>query len=189
MGENALRRAGLEVIPGLHMGAAPSRWRARFLAKNGVTHAVDLRDADTKRPRWPASVQYVNLPLTDGVAPATAALDHVRDEVAQLVETGAIVYLYCRAGVQRTPLVVCAVLMQMGWPLADAHRLLLERQRGMQLTDDHMAVLRGLDGWADTRLAVLVPRTTAPDREAGPRPQEARGARRHGLNAVAAPDA
>jgi protein-tyrosine phosphatase len=46
-------------------------------------------------------------------------LNQVSSDVASLVAQGEVVYIHCRVGVQRAPLVACAGLMQMGWSLPD----------------------------------------------------------------------
>jgi protein-tyrosine phosphatase len=72
-------------------------------------------------------------------------LGAISQQVAALIEAGEIVYVHCRAGIQRAPLVACAVLLQMGWKLPDAFRLVSSRRSVAAMTDAQMAVLRELN--------------------------------------------
>jgi protein-tyrosine phosphatase len=138
----------VEVIPGLHMGAAPSRRAARAIARAGVSYAVDLRAGPERRSPWPPTVQTFSCPLEEYEAPSVGALIGISKQVAALIEAGEIVYVHCRAGIQRAPLVACAVLIQMGWKLPDAFRLVSSRRAVAAMSDDQLAVLRELEAEA-----------------------------------------
>jgi atypical dual specificity phosphatase len=134
----------VEVIPGLQMGAAPSRRAARRLARAGVTHSIDLlrhQDAVTVTV-WPEDVFTHSYPLQEYEAPDIAELRQVSSEVASLIAQGEVVYVHCRAGIQRAPTVVCAVLMQMGWSLADAYRVVSSRRAVTAMSEEQLAVLQ-----------------------------------------------
>jgi Dual specificity phosphatase, catalytic domain len=135
----------VEVIPGLHVGAAPSRRAARAIARAGVSYAVDLRAKPGGESPWPASVQTLSCPLEEYEAPSLDALNRISKQVTALIEAGEIVYVHCRAGIQRAPLVACAVLLQMGWKLPDAFRLISSRRVVAAMSDAQVAVLRELD--------------------------------------------
>jgi protein-tyrosine phosphatase len=136
----------VEVIPGLRMGAAPSRRAARRLARAGVTHAVDLRGHETAMAVtvWPEDVFTHSYPLTEYEAPDVAELRQVSIDVAGLIAQGEVVYVHCRAGIQRAPTVACAVLVQMGWSLADAYRVVSSRRTVAAMSEQQLAVLRQL---------------------------------------------
>jgi protein-tyrosine phosphatase len=135
----------VEVIPGLHMGAAPSRRVARTMTRAGVSCAVDLRvDRDGTSP-WPKPVRTFSYPLAEYGAPSVETLARISKDVAELIENGEIVYVHCRAGVQRAPMVACAVLMQMGWPLASAYRFVASRRSVAALTEEQLQTLKSLD--------------------------------------------
>jgi hypothetical protein len=149
-----MRRAGpfaapdaVEIIPGLHMGSAPSKRAARAIAHSGVSYAVDLRASPEGESPWPRSVQTVSCPFEEYQAPSLEALNGVSKQVASLIEAGEIVYVHCREGIQRAPLVACAVLLQMGWTLPNAFRLVSSRRAAAAMSDAQLAVLRelGLD--------------------------------------------
>ena len=134
----------VEVIPGLRMGAAPSRRAARSLAHAGVTHAIDLRGREDAAAVtiWPEDVFTHSYPLKEYDAPDIAELREVSIDVANLITQGEVVYVHCRAGVQRAPTVACAVLIQMGWSLADAYGVVSSRRAVAAMSEEQLAVLR-----------------------------------------------
>jgi protein-tyrosine phosphatase len=136
----------VEVIPGLRMGAAPNRHGARRLAHSGVTHAIDLRGREGAAVAtvWPEDVFTHSYPLEEYEAPELSELQQVSSDVASLIAHGEVVYIHCRAGIQRAPTVACAVLMQMGWPLADAYRVVSSRRAVAAMSEEQLAVLRQL---------------------------------------------
>lgn len=135
----------VEIIPGLRIGAAPSRRTARAIARIGVTCAVDLRE-NFGPGLWPAAVRAISYPMVEYEAPSVASLRAIGDNVAQLVAGGEVVYVHCRAGVQRAPMVACAALMQMGSSLADAYRLIVSRRAVAGMSEEQLDVLKALDG-------------------------------------------
>jgi rhodanese-related sulfurtransferase len=134
----------VEIIPGLRMGAAPSRHAARGLARSGVTHAIDLRARDdvVAVTIWPEDVFTHSYPLDEYEAPDIAELRQVSSGIASLIAQGEVVYVHCRAGVQRAPTIACAVLIQMGWSLADAYRVVSSRRAVTAMSEEQLAVLR-----------------------------------------------
>jgi hypothetical protein len=145
-GQNFGRMDAVEVIPGLRMGAAPSRRAARKLARAGVTHAIDLRGREDAAVTgiWPEDVFTHSYPLEEYEAPDIAELRQVSSDVASLIGQGEVVYVHCRAGIQRAPTVACAALMQMGWSLADAFRVVSSRRAVAAMTEGQLAILRQL---------------------------------------------
>ena len=151
----------VEVIPGLRMGAAPSRRAARRLAHAGVTHAIDLRRSEdaVAVTIWPEDVFIHSYPLEEYEAPGIADLRQVSSDVAGLISHGEVVYVHCRAGIQRAPTVACAVLMQMGWSLADAYRAVSSRRAVAAMTEEQLAVLRQFGDLIGRPPAVKAPPT------------------------------
>jgi hypothetical protein len=149
----------VEVVPGLRMGAAPSRHAARKLARSGVTHAIDLRGRDDAAAAtiWPEDVFTHSYPLDEYEAPDVAELRQVSSGVASLITQGEVVYIHCRAGIQRAPMVVCAVLLQMGWSLGDAYRVVSSRRAVAAMSEEQLAVLRKLADLVVRPPAVKVP--------------------------------
>lgn len=134
-----------EIVPGLHIGSAPRRRAARAIARAGVSHAVDLRETGQYETPWPVSVRTLGYPLAEYQAPTMQALDEVSARIATLVQGGEVVYVHCREGVQRAPMVACAVLVQMGWGLAEAFRLVATRRTISSMSEAQLAVLMQLD--------------------------------------------
>jgi protein-tyrosine phosphatase len=64
--------------------------------------------------------------------------------VSDLVKEGNDVLVHCQAGVERTPTVVCAALVMMGWSLTEAYQRVLEVRPEAAPTDGQLAVLRAL---------------------------------------------
>jgi Dual specificity phosphatase, catalytic domain len=144
----------VEVIPGLHLGSAPGKRGARGLARAGVTYAVDLRAHPVGVSPWPRAVQTFSCPMAEYEAPSLEALDGVSRQIASLIASGDIVYVHCRAGIQRAPLVACAVLMQMGWKLGDAVRLVSARRTVAAMNDAQLAVLQQLYSFVGATVSV-----------------------------------
>jgi protein-tyrosine phosphatase len=132
----------VEVIPGLHLGAAPSRRAARVLARAGVSFAFDLRADGAQTSPWPREVQTFSCPLAEYQPPDPEALRLISEQIASLIQSGAVVYVHCRAGVQRAPMVACAVLVQMGWTLSDAFRLVSSRRAVASMTEAQLQALK-----------------------------------------------
>lgn len=133
------------VIPGLLMGAEPSRRGARALARAGVTHAVDLRSQGEVVTVWPDEVSTHRYPLREYEAPGVDQLHEIGSNVARLIQQGEVVYVHCRAGIQRAPLVACASLMRMGWSLPDAFRMVGSQRAVTAMSEDQLTVLRKLE--------------------------------------------
>jgi protein-tyrosine phosphatase len=75
----------------------------------------------------------------------TPSADELRDAaatVSSLVGQGHEVLVHCHAGVERTPMVVCAALVMMGWSLTDAYQRVLEVRPEAAPTDGQLGVLR-----------------------------------------------
>jgi predicted protein tyrosine phosphatase len=133
-----------EVLPGLILGSQPSRRGAKWLLRAGLTHVVDLRVETGGSPSWPASVTVIRFPLAEYQAPSADALDSIGATVAQLLGEEAVVLVHCREGIQRGPLVVCAALLHLGWPLSDAARLVRARRPLAAMSEAQLEVLRAV---------------------------------------------
>jgi protein-tyrosine phosphatase len=64
--------------------------------------------------------------------------------VSSLVKQGHEVLVHCHAGVERTPTVVCAALVMMGWSLTDAYQRVVEVRPEAAPTDGQLSTLRAL---------------------------------------------
>ncbi|MBJ7596308.1 MAG: dual specificity protein phosphatase family protein [Candidatus Dormibacteraeota bacterium] len=116
-----------------------------MMVRAGVSCVVDLRAAGRPDSPWPDEVQVLACPLAEYAAPDVATVAEISRQVALLIEGGGVAFLHCRAGVQRAPLVACSVLMQMGWGLPAAFRLVASRRTQSAMSDQQLEVLRTLE--------------------------------------------
>ncbi len=126
------------------MGSAPGASQAARLARDGIDSVVDLREEGADVVHWPPQVLVSHFPLVDH---GTPPLDQLRDLAAAVsgyVSQGREVLVHCHAGVERTPTVVCAALVTMGWSLPDAYQRVLEVRPESAPTDGQLATLRAL---------------------------------------------
>ncbi|MFZ0181316.1 MAG: dual specificity protein phosphatase [Candidatus Dormiibacterota bacterium] len=138
------RPDAVRVIPGLWMGSAPSVRQAARLGRDGIDAVVDLRQEGADVGHWPSEVFVRYVPLVDHGTPTLDALGDAAAMVADLVKEGREVLVHCRAGVERTPMVVCAALLLLGWSLTDAYQRVLEVRSESAPTDGQLATLRAL---------------------------------------------
>ncbi len=108
---------------------------------------------------WPEDVFTHSYPLEEYEAPDIAELRDVSIDVASLIAQGEVVYVHCRAGVQRAPTVACAALIQMGWSLADAYRVVSSRRAVTAMSEEQLAVLRRFADMVIRQPAVKAPTT------------------------------
>lgn len=139
------RSDAVEVIPGLYIGADPDRRAVAALSRAGVSHVVDLRSDASRVSRWPGEVTVEVCGLAEYQAPSAEDLRKIASRGAELLSSGATVFIHCREGIQRAPMVACAVLMEAGWTLADAFRLVSTRRPVTAMSEVQLRVLRELD--------------------------------------------
>jgi protein-tyrosine phosphatase len=155
-----VRRGGLfskldavEIVPGLYIGAAPDRRSVSTLSRAGVSQVVDVRaDADRVHVRWPERVNVESCSLVEYQAPSAATLEALADRIAGLLEAGETVFVHCREGIQRAPLVACAVLIATNWSLADAFRIVSARRPITGMSAAQLQVLREVEARYRARL-------------------------------------
>jgi atypical dual specificity phosphatase len=124
--------------------AVPPKER-RSLAALGIECVIDLRAERSDDERaWPEAVRVTAAPLIDHVAPSVDELRAVASSVTQLLKQGRQVLVHCQAGIERTPLVVCATLLMLGWSLDDAYRRVMECRPDAAPTEGQLAALRAL---------------------------------------------
>ncbi len=124
------------------MGSAASAREAARLARDGIDRVVDLREEGANVSEWPPQILISHIPMEDHGTPTIAALESVAVTVSDLVKQGHEVLVHCYAGVERTPTVVCAALVMMGWSLSDAYQRVLEVRPEAAPTDGQLDVLR-----------------------------------------------
>jgi protein-tyrosine phosphatase len=138
------RPDAVRVTPGLSMGTAASVRSGKRLARDGVDCVVDLREKMPDVGQWPPQVLVRHIPLEDHGTPSVDALRDAAVTVSSLVKEGHDVLVHCQAGVERTPMVVVAALLMMGWSLTDAYRRVVEVRPEAAPTDGQLATLRTL---------------------------------------------
>jgi len=62
--------------------------------------------------------------------------------VSSLVNQGHDVLVHCHAGIERTPTVVCAALLLMGWSLPEAYQRVVAVRPEAAPTEGQLAALR-----------------------------------------------
>jgi protein-tyrosine phosphatase len=130
------------VIPGLSMGSAASARHAARLTRDGIDCVVDLREEGADIGHWPPEVLVRHVPLVDHGTPSAEELRDAAATVSSLVGQGHDVLVHCHAGLERTPMVVCAALVMMGWSLTDAYQRVLEVRPEAAPTDGQLGILR-----------------------------------------------
>ena len=119
------------VIPGLWVGSAPTARQAKSLAGGGISVVVDLRGEGG--PPTPLARGGPGDPRSRSrttALPAAAEVSSAASRISRLLRDGEEVLVHCRAGLERSPTIVCAVLMLQGWSLADAYRRVAEARAG-----------------------------------------------------------
>jgi protein-tyrosine phosphatase len=107
---------------------------------------LDLRgEAGDIPSRWPKGITVESCGLPEYEAPSAETLDWISRRTAGLLETGATVFVHCREGIQRAPMVACAVLMHTGWSLGDAYRLVTTRRPVTAMSEAQLRVLREVE--------------------------------------------
>jgi protein-tyrosine phosphatase len=124
------------------MGSAAAIRHGARLARDGIDCVVDLREEEPEVSQWPPEVVVRHIPLEDHGTPSLGQLRDAAVTVSTLIKQGHDVLVHCQAGVERTPTVVCAALMTMGWSLSDAYQRVLEVRPEAAPTDGQLAALR-----------------------------------------------
>ncbi len=132
------------MVPGLWMGSAAAGRHAARVTREGIDCVVDLREEGTDAGHWPPEVVVRRLPLEDHGTPTVEELRDAAVTVSSLVKQGHEVLVHCHAGIERTPTVVCAALVMMGWSLPEAYQRVREVRPEAAPTDGQLATLRAL---------------------------------------------
>jgi protein-tyrosine phosphatase len=134
-----------EVIPGLLVGSAPQASQCRELHRRGVRVVVDLRAELPNEGHWAPDVLVRRMPVVDRCAPEAAALTELTAWVMAALHRGDVVLVHCHAGMGRAATVGCAVLMELGYDLEDAYRMVRDARPVVAPTEPQLELLRHLD--------------------------------------------
>ncbi len=74
------------------------------------------------------NLKFLHVAVDDRDAPSQEQLDAATDWTLAEIAAGRKVYIHCRSGIGRSPSVACAVLVAIGYPLANAYQI-IRRQR------------------------------------------------------------
>lgn len=124
------------------MGSAASVRNPARLTRDGIDCVVDLRKEAANVVKWPPQILIRHIPLEDHGTPTINELGIAAEAVADLLKQGHEVLVHCHAGVERTPMVVCAALVVLGWSLTEAYQRVLEVRPEAAPTDAQLAALR-----------------------------------------------
>lgn len=140
------RRNGLaftdfaEVAPGLYLGSHPEPEDPFELGANVVVCLA----SGTSVKSVPRGAVLVHWPIKDGPVPQTAVLRSLARFVDTCLHDGAVVYIHCQAGMNRSVLVAARVLMERGMTAEEAIALVRDRRNG-SLSDEYADWLRAED--------------------------------------------
>jgi predicted protein tyrosine phosphatase len=110
----------------LAVSRAPRRSDWKTIARAGVTSVVDLRaelmDRGEQARRY--RIEYLRLPIEEYTAPSEAVLARLSAWIAERMDAGQQVLVFCREGRGRSPMVACSALLRQGWTLGAAYMAL-----------------------------------------------------------------
>ena len=117
---------------------------APVLARLSIGAVLDLRAEEQHHAPLlaKANLHYLHLPIPDRSAPTEEELTRAADWVLQELAADRKVLVHCRLGLGRSVTVVTAVLMRMGYPLAEAMALVRRRRPNAALSDSQLAALQ-----------------------------------------------
>jgi protein-tyrosine phosphatase len=127
----------VELAPGLFVGGHPEPEDPFEL---GATVVVCLTDHSSVRQVPPGKL-FVHWPIKDGPVPPEEPLRNLARLVDSCLGSGAVVYLHCRAGMNRSVLVAARVLMERGMSAEEAIAHVRDRRHG-SLSDEYADWLR-----------------------------------------------
>lgn len=130
----------VEVEAGLFLGSHPEPEDAFDL---GADVVVCLAAGSSSRAVEQDGL-LVHWPIKDGPVPHPETLRALARLVATCLDNRQVVYLHCMAGMNRSALVACRVLMELGMTPDDAIRRVRERRHGA-LSDEYAAWQRSED--------------------------------------------
>ena len=109
------------ITPGIWVGSQMGRLGSQFLARSGVTLIVNLRDEYDYGETDLWKKQYCYYPIPEYSAPSTERMRGIVKDIVREVNGGGKVYIHCREGVGRAPLIACAYLIDGGVSASSAY--------------------------------------------------------------------
>ena len=114
----------------------PEEWPG--LAAQGITLVVSLCMDDeyvAPGPDETAGVKHESVPVEDHDVLPAAQLTELANRVADAVRAGDTVLIHCREGRGRSPMVACAVLVDLGYSLSQAFDLVRRARPSLVFSD------------------------------------------------------
>ncbi len=109
----------------------------------GIRSVLDLRLAEcAEGVSESVGLAYLNLPVTDGGAPTADEMRYATEWVAGQIAGVGPVLIHCREGLGRSPLVACAALIRLGFPLSEAFLVVRRARPHMVFSDRQIAALQ-----------------------------------------------
>jgi predicted protein tyrosine phosphatase len=131
-----------ELLPGLLLGAGPSKRDYRRLRKAGITRVVDLRaEAESQSAAWGSDVTVVHVSVVDRAGLPPEQLSRLASLVNAWLREGEVVLIHCEGGMGRTAMAACAVLIHRGYALAEAYRIVRDCRPVVSPTDEQLQAL------------------------------------------------
>jgi protein-tyrosine phosphatase len=129
-----------EVAEGLFVGSHPEPENPFDLGADVVVCLA----SGTSCSEVPRDALLVHWPIKDGPVPDEQTLRAIAELVASCLRSGAVVYMHCQAGMNRSVLVAGRVLMEQGLTAEQAIERVRERRKG-SLSDEYAQWLRSED--------------------------------------------
>jgi protein-tyrosine phosphatase len=121
-----------KVVPGLYVGAHPEPEDPFEL---GASVVVCLASG-TSVKSVPREGMLVHWPIKDGPVPQPQVLRSIAQLIDTCLRQGAVVYVHCQAGMNRSALVVARALMAQGMTADEAISLVRDRRKD-SLSDEY----------------------------------------------------
>jgi protein-tyrosine phosphatase len=132
------------VVPGLRIGSVANRHQARRVVAKGVNCVVDLRPDTFDPVTWPDGIIFTRIAMPRDRSPSTHELLEAAAFVGSLMRFGNELLLHCENGLERAPMVACAVLLLQGCSMTEAKERLAACRPNADLRLDQLTVLRDL---------------------------------------------
>jgi protein-tyrosine phosphatase len=112
------------VAPWLLLGPALDDAGYEALAREGVTHVLDLRSEASDDPDLMRRLHLAwrRVPIEDRAAPTGDQLNEINRWLDETQDPQPVVYVHCQGGLGRSPTIAVALLMRRGFSRAEAHR-------------------------------------------------------------------
>ncbi|MCL4509412.1 MAG: dual specificity protein phosphatase family protein [Chloroflexi bacterium] len=134
------------VVPGLAVGAQPSRQQMHRLKLHGIDALLSVRaEDDPEDSPYTAKrlgLRYQRVVVADSIPIPLDALEEIACIVHDWRKEGLGVLIHCQAGRRRGPIAIAAVLVDEGWSVSAALRRITQARKQTAPTPDQVLSLR-----------------------------------------------